>query len=227
MTIITFTADLRALKACAVAIHSDPVHYYLMGVNVGHTSAGLTCVATDGARMIVAQHDWRDATGAPPAFEPFTIPAELLKRIKLPARPTTTDVTVTLDYRNGDCTPHVKLAYDGAAVTSDAIDGPFPNWRAVLPREEASGEAAHYNVSYLESFRDAVKALHGKTNMLPFVAQNGAGKPAIVDLRTDEVNLPVRAFGVIMPVRNKRDAPLRATPSWAHAQATPATATKV
>lgn len=225
MARITFTADLRALKACAVVITADATRYYLHGVNIEHTSAGLTCVATDGARMIVAQHDWRDATGAPPVFEPVIIPADLFKRVKLPARPITTDVTVTLDYRDNDRTPHVTLAYDGATVTSGAIDGSYPNWRAVLPREEASGEAAHYDVSHLESFRDAVKALHGKTDKLPFIAQNGPGNPALVDLRTKEDG-PVRAFGVVMPVRDKRAAPLRAaplraTPGWAHAQRTP------
>lgn len=207
---MTFTIDIRALKSTAVAASSEETRYYLKGVCVEHTPAGPVFVATDGARLIAARHDWLDDTGAPPAFAPVIIPADLIKRVKV-GRRDPNEATLTLDYRDGATCPHVTITHAGAAVTSGAIDGTYPDWRRVVPREPASGAVAQYDCDLLATFRDAMRQLAGgKTDALPIVAHNG-DNPAIVDM--GDAGGRVQAFGVLMPFRVMRDV-LTAAPAW-------------
>lgn len=210
---IQFTIDIRALKAAAIAASAEETRYYLKGVCVEWTPAGPVFVATDGARLLAARHDWLDDAGAPEAFKPVIIPADLIKRVKV-GRRDPNEATLAFEYRDGGATPYVTITLAGASVTSGAVDGTFPNWRAVVPREPASGELAQYDCDFLASFRDAMRQLAGgKTDALPIVAHN-ADSPAIVDL--GDVGGRVQAFGVIMPFRIKRDVLDRA-PEWATA----------
>jgi DNA polymerase-3 subunit beta len=207
---IQFDIDIRALKTAAIAVGAEQTRYYLNGVCIQHTAAGPLFVATDGARLIAARHDWAD--GAPDAFAPVIVPLDLIKRVKI-ARKAGNVATLTLDY-GADAeqrTPRVTIAYDGSSVTANAIDGTFPDWRRVIPRAPASGVTAQYNPDYLAGFSDAIKILEGgKTSNLPVVAHNG-DSPALVDLATSG---RVQAFGVLMPFRIKRDV-LTAAPAWA------------
>ncbi len=207
----TFTIDLRALKACAIAASAEKTRYYLKGVCIEHKPAGPVFVATDGARLIAARHDWRDDTGAPEAFWPVIIPSSLIKRIKVGARDSN-DATVTLATVGANAL-QISLTHAGATYTEGAIDGTFPAWRNVVPRDDASGELAHYDITLLATFTDAAKILHGRKDVKPFVAHNGPN-PTMVDLRTAH-NDPVQAFGVIMPIRDQRKEPLSRAPAWA------------
>jgi hypothetical protein len=206
----TFTIDLRALKACAIAASADETRYYLKGVCVEHTPAGPTFVATDGARLIAARHDWRDDTGAPEAFAPFIVPLSLVKRIKVGARDSEL-ATVTLA-TVGNNALQISIAHNGVTYTEGGIDATYPNWRAVVPRDDASGELAHYDFKLLATFAEATKALHGRGDFRPIVAHNGPN-PAMVDLLAGS-GAPIEAFGVIMPIRDKRAAPLTRAPAW-------------
>lgn len=206
----TFTIDLRALKACTIAASNEETRYYLKGVCVEHTPAGPTFVATDGTRLIAARHDWRDDTGAPEAFAPFIVPLSLVKRVKVGARDSEL-ATVTLT-TTGNNALQISIAHNGVTYTEGGIDAVYPNWRAVVPRDDASGALAHYDFKLLATFAEAAKALHGRGKHLPIVAHNGPN-PAVVDLLAGP-GAPIEAFGVIMPIRDKRDAPLTRAPAW-------------
>lgn len=205
---ITFTIDIRAMQAAAAAVGTEHTRYYLMGVCVEHTPTGPVFIATDGSRLIAARHDWLDDAGAPAAFAPVIVPIDLIKRVKV-AKRDPNEATLTFDYRDGDHTPHVTITHAGAATTSGAIDGTFPGWRHVIPRDPASGVPAQYNCDLLASFRKAIKAL-GAPDALPSIAYNGES-PALVDLGDHG---RVQAFGVVMPFRIRRDV-LTAAPAWA------------
>jgi hypothetical protein len=206
----TFTIDLRALKACAIAASNEETRYYLKGVCVEHTPAGPVFVASDGARLIAARHDWRDDTGAPEAFAPFIVPLSLIKRVKVGARDSN-DATVTLA-TVGNNAMQISIAHNGVTYTEGGIDAVYPAWRNVVPRDDASGELAHYDFKQLATFAEAAKALHGRGDHLPIVAHNGPN-PAVVDLLTHP-GAPIEAFGVIMPIRDKREEPLTRAPAW-------------
>ncbi len=206
----TFTIDLRALKACAIAASVEETRYYLKGVCIEHMPAGPVFVATDGARLIAARHAWRDDTGAPEAFAPFIVPLSLVKRIKIGAR-ASNDATVTLA-TVGNNALQISIAHAGVTYTEGGIDAVYPAWRNVVPRDDASGELAHYDFKLLATFAEAAKALHGRGDFRPIVAHNGPN-PAMVDLLAG-LGAPIEAFGVIMPIRDRRDAPLTRAPAW-------------
>jgi hypothetical protein len=207
----TFTIDLRAIKACAIAASNEETRYYLKGVCIEHTPAGPVFVATDGARLIAARHDWRDDTGAPEAFAPFIVPLSLIKRIKVGARDLN-DATVTLATGGNDAL-QISIAHNGVTYTECGIDAVYPAWRNVVPRDDASGKLAHYDFKLLATFAEATKALHGRGDFWPTVAYNGPNNPAMVDLLAG-LGAPIEAFGVIMPIRDKRAAPLTRAPAW-------------
>jgi hypothetical protein len=207
----TFTIDLRAIKACAIAASNEETRYYLNGVRVEHTPAGPVFVATDNARLIAARHNWRGDTGAPKAFAPFIVPLSLIKRIKVGARGSN-DATVTLATVVNNVL-QISIAHNGVTYTEGGINATYPNWRAVVPRDDASGELAHYDFKLLATFAEATKALHGRGDFRPFVAHNGPNNPAMVDLLAGS-GAPIEAFGVIMPIRDRRNAPLTRAPAW-------------
>jgi DNA polymerase-3 subunit beta len=204
---ITFDIDIRALKAAAIAAGTEQTRYYLNGVCVQHTPTGPVFVATDGHRLIAARHDWLH--NAPEAFEPVIVPLDLIKRIKL-SRKSSDVATVTLSVGD-DGARKVAVDYAGGSVAAAAVDGTFPDWRRVIPQSEPSGVACQFQAQYFDAFRDAMAILAGgKGDAQPNIAHNG-DNPAIVDLGDAGA---VEAFGVLMPLRIKRDFLTRA-PAWA------------
>lgn len=204
---ITFDIDIRALKAAAIASGTEQTRYYLNGVCIQHAPTGPVFVATDGHRLIAARHDWQ--SDAPAPFAPVIVPLELLKRVKI-VRKASDVATVTLSAGEGDARK-VAIDYAGATVAANAIDCTFPDWRRVIPQSEPSGVAAQFQAQYFDAFRDAMAILAGgKTDAQPRIAHNG-DSPAIVDLGDAGA---VQAFGVLMPLRIKRDFLTRA-PEWA------------
>lgn len=200
----TFTFDIRALKATAIAASNEETRYYLKGVNIEHTPTGPIFVATDGHRLIATRHDWQDAT--PAHFAPVIVPLTLIKRIKINRK--VDDATMTIDAKE-DGAIAVSIYYAGATYAENAIAGTFPNWRAVMPRE-CDGTVAQYNPAYLESFAEAGRILEGgKCGVAVAVSYNG-GSPALVRFWHDDK--PVQSFGVLMPLRT--NPVMESPPSW-------------
>jgi DNA polymerase-3 subunit beta len=204
---ITFDINILALKATAIAAGTEQTRYYLNGVCIQHTPTGPVFVATDGHRLIAARHDWQ--SGVPETFEPVIVPLDLLKRVKI-VRKASDVATVTLSVGD-DGARKVAIDYAGGTVAAAAVEGTFPDWRRVIPQSEPSGVAAQFQAQYFDAFRDAMAILSGgKTDAQPRVAHNG-DNPAIVDLGDTGA---VQAFGVLMPLRIKREFLTRA-PAWA------------
>jgi len=96
------------------------------------------------------------------------------------------------------------LDYVGTSVIFAPIDGTFPDWRRIIPKE-TDGKPAQFNPAYVGDFAKVTKALgQGQTAF----AYNGDG-PALVTFGDD-----IDGFGVLMPMRIKREIPTRA-PAWA------------
>jgi len=201
----TFSFDIRALKANAIAASNEETRYYLKGVCVEHTPDGPIFVATDGHRLIATRHDWGiDRTTY---FARVIIPLSLIKRIKINRKIDQATMTIELKEKGAIA---ISIYYAGATYIENAIDGTFPDWRRVIPREEPSNAPSQYQAQYIEEFRDAMVILAGgKTDAQPRIAHNG-DNPAIVDLGD---NGRLQSFGVIMPYRIRRDF-ITVAPEW-------------
>lgn len=184
--------NIRTLKAVAVAASTEQTRYYLNGVNLQVANGELTLIATNGHMMLGARH----ATDGDACA--CIIPLALIKSLKLD-RKAGDMAEFTFDGKD------IVIRYAGSTYGSGAIDGTFPNWRAVLPREPASGDAAQFEPAYLAAFADAARIMGTKGIK---VAYNGLN-PTLVTWHDDDT------FGVLMPVRVIETPTL--APAWARA----------
>lgn len=201
----TFTIDIRALKAAAIVSSKEETRYYLKGVCLQHDNDGLIYVATDGHRLVATRHMWDDGV-APAQFDTVIIPSSLIKMIKVNRKIDRAEMT--LEKMEGTRGRMIRISYCGVQYAEAEIDGSFPNWRAVLPREN-NHEYAVYNADYIASFKDVIKAMGGSCE--PVISHNG-GNPAFVSFGALDTGL--EAFGVIMPMRSS-NARMYNAPDWA------------
>ena len=204
------TLNIRALRATLVAVSTEETRYYLNGINLEFTPDGVVLAATDGHRMIVLRQPYGEH-GATAAHASVIVPRDLVAKLKIHPRMKTldtTDLTIADDGR-------LTFEHAGESFGGSRIDGVFPNYRAVMPKD-LDGKPAQYNPAYLADFAKARKELGGDPGKNggtgPVVRYNGEG-PAVVDFAhgTD-----FQAIGVIMPIRDRTDATYH---SWASAPA--------
>ena len=181
---------LKAATLVAInkyAASSEEVRYYLNGVCLDIANGSGVMVATDGHRLLASSFETGAADGK------FIIPRPLISKLKI-SRRSNTHVDVKID---GD---RVTLDFDGETFGGNLIDGTFPDWRRVIPRD-VSGEVAQFNGAYLKDADDAGKlAGIGRAT----IGHNGTG-PAWLVYPTPEL------FGAIMPIRAKTDIYM---PGW-------------
>lgn len=199
--------NLNALKVAAMFASNDAVRYYLQGVHVMPRADGLQISATNGHYLTMLLQPYEDGETAPQWPEGGVIvPLSLLSRVK----PDKRVKLATISFNGTTCT----LAHMGATYSEGAIDGTFPNVRAVIPRD-VSGEVAQFNPDYIAQFGKARAFLTGKKDAnLATISHNG-GSPALVDYVPAGAGF--EGFGVLMPMRISSEgrALLTAPPAWA------------
>ena len=184
--------NIRLLKAAALAVSKEETRYYLKGVAVQAGPRGAFLVATDGHRALA----FRQSGEALPEVN-IIIPADIIAGIKLNKHVEIAELTQ-------ESATHWRLDYVGTSVIFAPIDGTFPDWRRIIPKE-TDGKPAQFNPAYVGDFAKVTKALgQGQTAF----AYNG-DKPALVMFGDD-----IDGFGVLMPMQIKREIPTRA-PAWA------------
>jgi hypothetical protein len=222
MTIYNVTINARALKAAAMCASSDETRYYLKGVFVEETTAGVTLTATDGHRLAVLNHKRHGDDLTPICAPAVIVPLHLIDKLKIGKR-APDYATLTIDASVNPA--KLTLAFDGLSIVADAVDGTYPNARAVVrgafnPGEDA-GKLAHFNPAYVASFGKMKELLTGNKPQVLQIHHNGPS-PAVVDfLGVPETDDGLRGFGVLMPCRTPADAtgPLSAPPAWYDAPA--------
>jgi len=182
--------NVNYLKAAAVAVGKEETRYYLKGVAIQANQKGVFIVATDGHRLAA----FRQA----PELENLTecsiiIPIETINALK------TREETVELGKING-------AQYMLGNLIFEPIDGTFPEWRRIIPKE-TSGEIAQFNAAYMADWAKMTKAL-GKKDAKIIISHNG-DSPALVHFGLPDID----GFGVIMPFR-AHNVPTGA-PAWA------------
>jgi DNA polymerase III sliding clamp (beta) subunit (PCNA family) len=134
------------------------------------------------------------------------MPLDIIKMLKV-VHKNCDEVTITLERadqtRPDLITGGTIQVYGGAVISWKAVDGQFPDYIRVLPKDPMTGETAQYDPAIVQKFVKAAKYL-GLTpkNGVP-IGHNGGGG-ALIDL--GEPNF----IGVIMPMRVE---PVNATPT--------------
>lgn len=208
----SFQIDVTALRATACAASSEETRYYLKGVYVEFGPDAILMTATDGAKLIHMRQPYQDGDTPPAASLPgVLIPSDLIAKLKIKIK-SLTHATLTVD--GGRLT----FDYCGETIGGGAIDGTYPNYRAIMPRD-MSGEAAQFDAAQLAVFAKARGELGVKKGTAGrFPVWHNGDNPAFVDFAH---GTGFTAIGVLMPVRNKAErdtamhlAAIAASPLW-------------
>lgn len=190
--------NIKLLKAAALATSKEETRYYLNGVSVQAGAQGVFLVATDGHRALVFRQAAECYGGEPINI---IIPLNIITSIKLNRHVDIGELTQENENR-------WRLDYCGTSVIFSCIDGTFPDWRRIVPKE-TNGELAQFNPSYVGDMGKVAKAL-GQSPAAVVIAHNG-GSPALITFGDD-----VDGFGVLMPTRaNYRATVWDKAPAWA------------
>jgi DNA polymerase III subunit beta len=190
--------NLKLVKAAALVTSKEETRYYLKGVAVQADAKGSYLIATDGHRLLAFCQS-RECYGGEPVN--IIIPADILAGIKLNKHVEIAELTQESENR-------WRIEYCGTAVTFAPIDGTFPDWRRIVPKE-TSGETAQFNPAYVGDFAKVAKAL-GRGEPCVKMAHNGQGL-ALVTFGDD-----IDGFALLMPTRaNYGSTVWQTAPEWA------------
>lgn len=222
----TFTFPVQKVKAALIFAAKSDIRYYLNGVYFVRRGNDMLAVATDGHRLTVLR-EGRALEGNNAAMMP--IPREfavIVDRDQL-AQAIKAHGTAALDLifqvnppaEKGSTARKVRILANGGGSVFEAkeIEGKFPAWEAVIPREfgpievrEHGGEDAKVepyaclDASYLADYAKAAKALGLQFTGISF-AQGKNSASFVVNLQ----GAP-DFISVLMSMRG--DAPTR--PDW-------------
>jgi DNA polymerase-3 subunit beta len=119
--------DLKTLIEPAVmAMSTEETRYYLNGVFLQRVEGGLRVVATDGHRLVRTEMDAPDGTtGMPSIIIPRTAIVDSIQKWGLKA-----DVIIKVSLSDRK----VRFETPDGVLTSKVIDGTFPDYERVIPR---------------------------------------------------------------------------------------------
>lgn len=189
--------NMTILKAVAIAASKEATRYYLNGVQIEITERGLVLVATDGHRLIAAQCETE------PTQSPCSgiVPLDFINKIKIDKSTDFAEFTLVAN--------EIRLEYGANVYVSKLIDGTYPDWRRIVPKD-ASNAPAQFNPLYLADFAKAMKQASDSKNPLPIINHNGENA-ALVEL--GDIGAGNLWLGVIMPMREKANRGLPST-AW-------------
>lgn len=187
--------NVKYLKAAAIVASKEETRYYLKGVAVQAGDKGAFIVATDGHRAMA----FRQSSEAQAPVD-IIIPADIIAGIK----PNKYDERAELTQESEN---RWRIDYCGTSIVFSPIDGTFPEWRRVVPKE-ISGETAQFNPAYVGDFAKVAKALAAEGDCVK-IAHNG-GRPALVTFGD-----AIDGFGLLMPTRATGSTVWDSAPSWA------------
>jgi DNA polymerase-3 subunit beta len=124
-------ASLRALvDRTRFAISTEETRYYLNGIYLHATEADgtklLRAVATDGHRLARVEEPLPEGAGSMPGV---IVPRKTVTEVRKLAEEAQGDVQVALSETR------IAFTFDGLRLTSKLIDGTFPEYERVIPRD--------------------------------------------------------------------------------------------
>ena len=208
----TVTINARALKAAAMCASSEETRYYLKGVFIETSAAGVTLTATDGHRLVAMNHAAQDTHDA--SAPAVIVPLHMIDKLKIGKR---APDYLTLAIDAGVTPAKLTLSFDGLSITGEAVDGTFPAARRVAApafNSPDAGKPANFNPAYVAAFGKMCELMTGGKPRAIHIISNGEN-PALVDFLDDLDAGGVEAFGVLMPclLGESRYAG-RSVPAW-------------
>jgi hypothetical protein len=200
-TLVSARVDADLFSRANLARSTNPVRQYLNGVRIEPSVlGGVYLIGTDGHRL----HCFYDAEGTANTAATIALRPHLLKECK-PRRK-----AVDNSYRRdlvieGDCASVVTDA--GAEILDKGciVEGSFPDWRRVVPRDNNAPVTASFDIRLVA---DAAKALTtGSKPVLRIYAAPTHGE-ASPHIAFGEMK---NGFAVLMPIRGSGD---HAMPEW-------------
>ena len=198
-----FRAEFAHILQSRFAENGNNGCYYLKGVFVepAEDRPGVYLIATDGSRMGVFYDKGGEASRA-----------ALLSFDKTPLaamKPARTDTRPRLVRVENEWTEILKGDGDSLitdiAVSTQEIDGTFPDWRRVLPSPKQGKIQPSFNAKYLNDFS------FGTGHKLLTIVQDSDGGPSMI-----RNSLYPEFLGVIMPVRVDGWQSSLELPEWLH-----------
>lgn len=188
------TLPVAALKGAAHCAAKNSPRYYLNAVLVERTDSGkVLAVATDGG-ILAAQVIEQPGTAEIGAPFQCLLPLDAVK-----ALPKSGDVVLTFSHEPGRA-PRFSLDTGATEHGGLAVDGRFPDWRRVVPRE-ASGEAAQFDADLLHRLQKAARTVLDSRSALLDLHHNGLNGTLVSVGEVDHW------LAVIMPLRAIQSAP--------------------
>lgn len=184
----TITLKIKDIKAVSHAMANKDIRYYLNGMLVEHNGIETRLAATDGHRMHLVRVEHDSALVSEPVK--YIIPRDFVAQL------------IKTKFSKGDV-KQVNLTFsdnmkvsaalpNGDEIISKLIDGMFPNYCRVIPKNP-SGEYAYLKPEY------QLDAVNG---MIDY----SENKDLTIKIKHNGEGAAVLAYGnylaVIMPVRN-------------------------
>lgn len=178
-----YKIDVRALVAANEFASDEDTRYYLKGVYLTVQDGKLTCVATNGHRLIMIPY------GEDPGHAPnVIIPSDLIKKIKINKKHYDQAIIKILDQA-------ITIEYDNMSFAGLLVDGTYPDYIRVIPDGDMTSiPSIVFNPEYLGSFAKVNKILNnGKSVGSIKMNFYGSEKPCVIT--TPEYK------AVLMPMR--------------------------
>lgn len=198
---MSFNVNANLFRIAHMAVSSDETRYYLKGVYIEpYAPGGVTLTATNG-HMLLTIHDESGICDAPVivSLSKATLTeCKPQRKEPKPRRLTGGDFSSPAQVIDGldERTPH-------AFALNWHIDGNFPDWRRVVPRDATPGLSAAFDPEYIRRFADIAEALNAKGKTPMRISGKDAEGPALVQFN----NVP-HVIGALMPMRASFSAPI-------------------
>lgn len=190
---MTAIVNANLFRIVSDFISTEATRYYLNGVLIQkHQLKGVNLVATDGHRMMVIHDEDGETT-----LEDVIV--RLDKATMNACKPTKGDASPRLLKIEGEGFASVifdpKENYSVAQCKDCIIDGTFPDWRRVIPRDDIEHAPATFNGKYIVDFCKAAEGM-AVTKVGPVRIISKGDGPALI-----RFSKAPNAFGVLMPMR--------------------------
>lgn len=199
----TVFTTLSALKAMSEIAPAKEIRYYLNGVYFECNKESTRLVATDGHCLGVYEASQENILDS--AIN-FIMPLDVIKLLKV-VHKQCEDVTITIERKHETqldlITDGTIQVAGGPAISWKAVDGRFPDYIRVIPKETMSGETAQFDPAIVNKFVRVAKCLGLSTKNGVPIGHNGGGSALIA---LGDPNF----IGVIMPMRVE---PVTSTPA--------------
>lgn len=183
----TITLKIKDIKAVSHAMANKDVRYYLNGMQIEHNGIETRLAATDGHRIHLVRVENNTALVSEPVK--YIIPRDFILQL-IKTKFSKNDIKqVTLTFSD------IKVAAalpNGDEIVSKLIDGVFPDYNRVIPKNP-SGEYAYLKPEYQLDAANGLIDYSENKNLTIKIKHNGEGTAVL-------------AYGnylaLIMPVRN-------------------------